>query len=184
MTSIPSWCNRLLSVGRAAGQMHPPAGQGWPDARLTARGGLGQPRNTGALNRILEGRISGNSRRSGRIRPIQSDFPEIAGCSVCPAGQRLSGRCRTPGPLETGYSVSSGQLGYCRGSAAGCPMVQDLLVVDPFLCGGDQAGATRLSWSRSSIVSSRDMEKRLSFQTTMKSIGLSSRVASEIILVN
>ena len=43
---------------------------------------------------------------------------------------------------------------------------------------------TRLSLSRSSMVSSRDMEKRLSFQTTMKSRVLSSRVASEIILVN
>ena len=43
---------------------------------------------------------------------------------------------------------------------------------------------TRLSLSRSSMVSSRDMEKRLSFQTTMKSIALSSRVASEIILMN
>ena len=42
----------------------------------------------------------------------------------------------------------------------------------------------RLSLSRSSMVSSRDMEKRLSFQTTMKSRVLSSRVASEIILVN
>ena len=43
---------------------------------------------------------------------------------------------------------------------------------------------TRLSLSRSSMVSSRDMEKRLSFQTTMKSRVLSSRVATEIILVN
>ena len=34
------------------------------------------------------------------------------------------------------------------------------------------------------MVSYRDMEKRLSFQTTMKSSGLSSRVASDIILVN
>ena len=41
---------------------------------------------------------------------------------------------------------------------------------------------TRLSLSRSSMVSSRDMEKRLSFQTTMRSRVLSSRVASEIIL--
>ena len=43
---------------------------------------------------------------------------------------------------------------------------------------------TLLSLSRSSMVSSRDMENRLSFQTTMKSRVLSSRVASEIILVN
>ena len=43
---------------------------------------------------------------------------------------------------------------------------------------------TRLSLSRSSMVSSRDMEKRLSFQTTMKSRVLSSPVATEIILVN
>ena len=44
--------------------------------------------------------------------------------------------------------------------------------------------STRLSWSRSSMVFSREMEKRSSFQTTMKSRVLSSRVASEIILVN
>ena len=43
---------------------------------------------------------------------------------------------------------------------------------------------TRLSLSRSTMVSSRDMEKRLSFQTTIKSRMLSSPVASEIILVN
>ena len=44
--------------------------------------------------------------------------------------------------------------------------------------------ATRLSLSRSSMVSSRDMEKRLSFQKAMKSRMLLSRVASEIILVS
>ena len=43
---------------------------------------------------------------------------------------------------------------------------------------------TLLRVSRSSMVSSRDMEKRLSFQTTMKSRVLSSRMASEIILMN
>ena len=43
---------------------------------------------------------------------------------------------------------------------------------------------TLLSLSRSSMVSYRDMEKRLSFQKTMKSRLLSSRVASKIILVN
>ena len=43
---------------------------------------------------------------------------------------------------------------------------------------------TRLSLSRSWMVSSRDLENRWSFQTTMKARGLSSRVASEIILVN
>ena len=41
---------------------------------------------------------------------------------------------------------------------------------------------TRLSLSRSSMVSSRDLENRWSFQTTMKSRGLSSRVVWEIIL--
>ena len=43
---------------------------------------------------------------------------------------------------------------------------------------------TRLCLSRSSMVSSRDMEKQLSFQTTVKSRVLSSWVATEIILAN
>ena len=58
------------------------------------------------------------------------------------------------------------------------------LVVDPSLRGGDQFGA-----NLSELVAQLDsllqrQEKRLSFQTTMKSRALSSRVASDIILVN
>ena len=41
-----------------------------------------------------------------------------------------------------GCSAPSRQLGYVRGSTAGRPVVQSRLIVDPFLCGGDQLGAS------------------------------------------